>query len=161
MLFVIKDDWSNYTEEDYEYELKDDQRMSEAGYNRFEVLEYWGLMDAEYAKDVGIELQKRSIFLMRFKSMLDFFFCNLSYIRAVINPFTPHRIPYNAFPYERNPYSFFGVGVAEMMNDSQQIMNGHARMAIDNLALSGSLVFDVDETMLVGGQSMEICRQSL
>jgi hypothetical protein len=42
------------------------------------------------------------------------------------------------------------------MNDSQQIMNGHARMAIDNLALSGSLVFDVDETALVGGQSMEI-----
>jgi hypothetical protein len=35
-------------------------------------------------------------------------------------------------------------------------MNGHARMAIDNLALSGSLVFDVDETSLVGGQSMEI-----
>jgi hypothetical protein len=35
-------------------------------------------------------------------------------------------------------------------------MNGHARMAIDNLALAGSLVFDVDESALVGGQSMEI-----
>jgi len=60
------------------------------------------------------------------------------------------------FPYERNPYSFFGIGVAENMDDSQQIMNGHARMAIDNLALSGSVVFDVDESALVGGQSMEI-----
>tara|TARA_B110000114_G_scaffold173291_1_gene200753 strand:- start:53 stop:901 length:849 start_codon:yes stop_codon:yes gene_type:complete len=29
-------------------------------------------------------------------------------------------------------------------------------MAIDNLAMSGSLVFDVDESALVGGQSMEI-----
>ena len=46
----------NYTEKDYEYELKDDQRMSELGASRFEVLEYWGLMDAEYAKEVGIEL---------------------------------------------------------------------------------------------------------
>jgi len=35
-------------------------------------------------------------------------------------------------------------------------MNGHARMAIDNLALAGSLVFDVDESALVGGQSMDI-----
>jgi hypothetical protein len=77
-------------------------------------------------------------------------------LRAVINPFTPHRIPYHAFTYERNPYSFFGIGVAENMDDSQKIMNGHARMAIDNLALSGSLVFDVDESALVGGQSMEI-----
>ena len=35
------------------------------------------------------------------------------------------------------------------MDDSQQIMNGHARMAIDNLALAGNLVFDIDETMSV------------
>ena len=54
------------------------------------------------------------------------------------------------------PTAFFGIGVAENMDDSQQIMNGHARMAIDNLALSGSLVFDVDESALVGGQSMDI-----
>ena len=60
------------------------------------------------------------------------------------------------FPYERNPYNFFGIGVAENMDDSQQIMNGHARMAIDNLALAGSLVFDVDESALVGGQSMDV-----
>jgi hypothetical protein len=42
------------------------------------------------------------------------------------------------------------------MQDSQQVMNGHARMAIDNLALSGNLVFDVDETMLVPGQDMKV-----
>jgi len=144
----------NYTEEDYEYELKDDQRMSEMGASRFEVLEYWGLMDAEYAKDVGIELPEGVDILDEVQ--INAWICNGLVLRAVINPFTPHRIPYNAFPYERNPYSFFGVGVAENMNDSQQIMNGHARLAIDNLALSGSLVFDVDETMLVGGQSMEI-----
>ena len=144
----------NYTEEDYEYELKDDQRMAEMGASRFEVLEYWGLMDAEYAKDVGIELPEEVDVLDEIQ--INAWICNGLVLRAVVNPFTPHRIPYNAFPYERNPYSFFGVGVAENMNDSQQIMNGHARLAIDNLALSGSLVFDVDETMLVGGQSMEI-----
>ena len=79
--------------------------------------------------------------------------CGDKLLRAVINPFTPYRIPYHAFPYERNPYNFFGIGIAENMDDSQQIMNGHARMAIDNLAMSGSLVFDVDESALVGGQS--------
>ena len=144
----------NYTEEDYEYELKDDQRMTEAGASRFEVIEYWGLMDAEYAKEVGIELPEEVDILDEIQ--INAWICNGLVLRAVVNPFTPYRIPYNAFPYERNPYSFFGVGVAENMNDSQQIMNGHARMAIDNLALSGSVIFDVDETMLVGGQSMEI-----
>ena len=144
----------NYVEKDYEYELKDDQRMSDMGSSRFEVLEYWGLMDAEYAKEVGMELPEGVDTLDEIQ--INAWICNGLVLRAVVNPFTPHRIPYNAFPYERNPYSFFGIGVAENMNDSQQIMNGHARMAIDNLALSGSLVFDVDETMLVGGQSMEV-----
>ena len=45
-----------------------------------------------------------------------------------------------------NPYQFFGVGIPENMDDAQTIMNGHARMAIDNLALAGNLVFDIDET---------------
>ena len=35
-------------------------------------------------------------------------------------------------------------------------MNGHIRMAIDNLALAGNLVFDIDETQLVPGQSRDI-----
>ena len=144
----------NYVEKDYEYELKDDNRMSDLGSSKFEVLEYWGMMDVEYAKEIGMDLSPETDSLDEIQ--INAWICNGKVLRAVVNPFTPSRIPYNAFPYERNPYSFFGVGVAENMNDSQQIMNGHARMAIDNLALSGSLVFDVDETMLVGGQSMEI-----
>jgi hypothetical protein len=42
------------------------------------------------------------------------------------------------------------------MEDAQKLMNGHVRMAIDNLALAGNLVFDVDEASLVPGQNMDI-----
>ena len=144
----------NYEEKDYEQELKDDHRTSEEGGGQFEVLEYWGVIDAEYAREVGMDISDEVDDLAEVQ--VNAWICNGQMLRAVINPFTPFRIPYHAFPYERNPYSFFGIGVAENMDDSQRIMNGHARMAIDNLALSGSLVFDVDETALVGGQSMEI-----
>jgi len=144
----------NYEEKDYEQELKDDHRTSEEGGGQFEVLEYWGVIDAEYAREVGMDIPEEVDDLDEVQ--VNAWICNGQMLRAVINPFTPFRLPYHAFPYERNPYSFFGIGVAENMDDSQRIMNGHARMAIDNLALSGSLVFDVDETALVGGQSMEI-----
>ena len=144
----------NYEEKDYEYELKDDNRMSDIGSAKYEVLEYWGIMDAQYAREVGMELSDDVDDLDEVQ--INAWVSNGKVLRAVVNPFTPHRIPYHAFSYEKNPYSFFGIGVAENMDDSQKIMNGHARMAIDNLALSGSLVFDVDETALVGGQTMEI-----
>ena len=145
---------ANYVEKDYEYALKDDNKMEEDYQTNFEVIEYWGMMDAEYAREVGIDLDDSIDDLDEVQ--INAWMCGDKLLRAVINPFTPYRIPYHAFPYERNPYNFFGIGVAENMDDSQQIMNGHARMAIDNLAMSGSLVFDVDESALVGGQSMEI-----
>ena len=144
----------NYEEKDYEHELKDSHQNDDLAMSKFEVLEYWGMMDIDYAKEIGMELPEEIDELDEIQ--INAWVCNGKVLRAVVNPFSPARLPYNAFPYERNPYSFFGIGVAENMNDSQQIMNGHARMAIDNLALSGSLVFDIDETMLVGGQSMEI-----
>ena len=144
----------NYVQKDYEHELKDDQRGQEYGSGQFEVLEYWGIMDAEYAREVGMELSEDIDDLDEVQ--VNAWICNGTLLRSVVNPFTPHRLPYHSFAYEKNPYSFFGIGVAENMDDSQKIMNGHARMAIDNLALSGSLIFDVDESALVGGQSMEV-----
>ena len=145
---------ANYEEKSFESHLKDDARADEDYQTNFEVLEYWGIMDAEYAREVGIELADDIDDLDEVQ--VNAWICGNSLLRAVVNPFTPYRIPYHAFPYERNPYNFFGIGVAENMDDSQQIMNGHARMAVDNLAMAGSLVFDVDESALVGGQSMEI-----
>ena len=145
---------ANYQEKDFEYQLKDDARVDEEYQTNFEVLEYWGLMDAEYAREVGIQLDEDIDDLDEVQ--INAWISGNKILRAVINPFTPYRIPYHAFPYERNPYNFFGIGIAENMSDSQQVMNGHARMAIDNLALSGSVVFDVDESALVGGQSMEV-----
>ena len=145
---------ANYEEKSFESHLKDDARADEDYQTNFEVLEYWGIMDAEYAREVGIELSDNIDDLDEVQ--VNAWVCGDSLLRAVVNPFTPYRLPYHAFPYERNPYNFFGIGVAENMDDSQQIMNGHARMAVDNLAMAGSLVFDVDESALVGGQSMEI-----
>ena len=145
---------ANYVEKDFESQLKDDSRSEEDVNSSFEVLEYWGMMDAEYAREVGIDVPDSVDDLDEVQ--VNIWTCGTYLLRAVLNPFTPYRLPYHAFPYERNPYNFFGIGVAENMDDSQQIMNGHARMAVDNLALAGSLVFDVDESALVGGQSMEI-----
>ena len=145
----------NYEARDFEDQITADEDKSETDYSdRFEILEYWGVMDADYAREVGIDLPDTVDDLDEVQ--INAWTCGHYLLRAVVNPFTPPSLPYHAFPYEKNPYSFFGIGVPENMLDSQQIMNGHARMAIDNLALSGSLVFDVDESALVGGQSMDI-----
>ena len=144
----------NYEEKYFENQLNEDNNTEDYNTDRYEVLEYWGMMDAEYAREAGIDLPASIDDLDEVQ--INAWTCGGMLLRAVVNPFTPPTIPYHAFPYERNPYSFFGIGVPENMSDSQTIMNGHARMAVDNLALAGSLVFDIDDSALVGGQSMEI-----
>ena len=122
--------------------------------NRFEVLEYWGTVDAMTAREHGLEVSEDIEDLTEVQ--VNIWTCKGKVIRIVENPFKPFRIPYQAFAYENNPYQFFGIGVPENMDDAQQIMNGHARMAIDNLALAGNLVFDIDESALVNNQNMEV-----
>ena len=48
----------NYEERDYETALKDDSRTETYGSGQFEVVEYWGVMDAEYARQVGMEISE-------------------------------------------------------------------------------------------------------
>jgi hypothetical protein len=144
----------SYEPRGYESSLQDRESTDELNKNRYEILEYWGTLDTHLAKEAGIELDEESDELDEIQ--VNAWICNGEVIRLVLNPFTPNRLPYLICPYEINPYQFFGVGIPENMDDSQTIMNGHARMAIDNLALAGNLVFDIDETMLVPGQDMKV-----
>ena len=121
---------------------------------RYEVLEYWGMLDAMLAKSFGLDIPDSVSDLESVQ--VNAWIVENQVIRLVLNPFVPARIPFYTFPYELNPYQLFGIGVAENMEDSQLLMNGHMRMAIDNLALAGNMVFDIDETQLVPGQSMDI-----
>ena len=143
---------ADYTREYWEDSLEDDSINTDM--DRYEVLEYWGILDAELAEKADIKIPKE----LRDKDeiQVNIWVCNGQILRLVLNPFTPSRIPYLAVPYELNPYSFFGIGVAENMTDTQLLMNGFMRMAVDNAALSGNLIFEVDETNLVPGQDMTI-----
>ena len=122
--------------------------------DRFEVLEYWGVIDAELAEEADLELPEEVA--DRDEVQVNVWICNGQILRFVVNPFTPTRIPYTAVPYELNPYGFFGIGVAENMEDTQLLMNGFIRMAVDNGALSGNLLIEIDETNLVPGQDLSV-----
>ena len=124
------------------------------GVERFEVLEYWGMCDTDMLEENEVEIPKE---LKKFDELqANIWICNGKLLRMVLNPFKPATIPYMAAPYELNPYSFFGVGLAENMDDTQTLMNGFMRMAVDNAVLSGNLLIEVDETNLVPGQDLSV-----
>ena len=121
---------------------------------RYEVLEFWGYVDSDKLEENGVDIPEELKELEQINCNI--WVCQGHVLRMVLNPFKPVRIPYYAVPYEHNPYSFFGVGIAENMDDTQTLMNGFMRMAIDNAALSGNLIMEVDETNLVPGQDLSV-----
>jgi len=142
----------DYVRKHWEMKMEDDDTLSES--ERWEVLEFWGFVDTDILEENGVKIPRE------FKDLVEIscniWICNGEVLRMVLNPFKPARIPYYATPYEHNPYSFFGVGIAENMDDTQTLMNGFMRMAIDNAALSGNLIIELDETNLVPGQDMSV-----
>lgn len=142
----------NYVPEYWESTITDNQ--IQVTNERYEVLEYWGVIDADHAALADLKIPPEAE--QDDEYQVNIWICNGQILRLVFNPFTPKRIPYHATPYELNPYSFFGIGIAENMTDTQMLMNGFMRMAVDNAALSGNIVIEVDETNMVPGQSMEV-----
>jgi hypothetical protein len=145
-------DGPDYTKKSWEDDLNDYQ--TDTGVERYEVLEYWGVVDVELLEKNDVKIPSELADMPELQANI--WFTNGKIIRLVLNPFKPVRIPYYAVPYELNPYSFFGVGIAENMDDTQTLMNGFMRLSVDNAVLSGNLVFEVDETNLVPGQDLTI-----
>ena len=145
--------WEDDIESD-SYGIDSDAGDPTTGIDRFEVIEFWGTVDTEIAKEAGIKLPKELKKLEEIQ--INCWVCNDEILRLVINPFTPKRIPYCSAPYEINPYSFFGIGLAENMDDTQTLMNGFMRLAVDNAVLSGNLLIEVDESNLVPGQDLTV-----
>lgn len=148
----IIDQKEDYVKKYWEDDIRD--YTPNFGVERFEVLEYWGNVDIELLKDNDVDIPKEFEDLGEVQANI--WFSNNKILRLVLNPFKPAKIPYYAVPYELNPYSLAGVGIAENMDDTQTLMNGFMRMAVDNAVLSGNLIFEVDETNLVPGQDLSV-----
>ena len=142
----------DYVQKYWEMTMEDDDTQPTS--ERWEVLEFWGYVDTKLLEEHGVDIPAELSDLDEVNCNV--WICNGEVLRFVLNPFKPTRIPYYAVPYEHNPYSFFGVGIAENMDDTQTLMNGFMRMAIDNAALSGNLIIEVDETNLVPGQDLSV-----
>jgi hypothetical protein len=141
---------ANYVNKSFEHIVREEDAIMDKS-KLWEVYEYWGYISKEEALEVGLPIDENSE-----QVQVNCWICGTEVLRVITNPFLPQRLPYFLFNYEVSPYNIYGTGVPETMEDSQKMMNGFARLAVDNLALAGNMVFDVDESMLVPGQDMSI-----
>ena len=82
----------NYQEKYYETTLNASNDDPNYTGSRFEVLEYWGILDAKFAEEIGIELPKE--IKGEDSVQVNIWVSGNQILRFVANPFLPTRIPY-------------------------------------------------------------------
>lgn len=116
---------------------------------RFEVLEYWGMVDGQDLSDCGCEVGEE---FLSVELEANVWFINGTVIKAQLNPLPRKRIPYFICPYEKLPHQMWGVSIPRMMRDSQVTINAASRMMIDNAAISSGPMVEVNNDLLAAGE---------
>ncbi len=115
---------------------------------KIEALEFWGAVQGKLLLDWGIEE-------VDIDPDIDYevnaWKVGQHVIRAILNPDTLGRKPYNVDSYERVPGSFWGKGIPELMADIQDVCNALARAIVNNAGLASGPQVEVN---------MERCEQS-
>lgn len=143
----------SYEEDWWDHDIDDDSVRTST--NRYEVLEFWGTIDVEdFQEEIDEEFDLPDAYKDAEELNVSLWVCNGQVLKFTLNAYRPQKIPFHTFRYEYNPGNFYGIGLAENMSDTQLLMNGFMRMAIDNAARSGHAVFEVDEDALVPGQDL-------
>lgn len=99
---------------------------------RFIVLKRWGMISGKDLQDAGLKVDEDQL---EEQVMAQVWTCGNTLIRiSVSDELHKDRIPIYAVPYMVSPHSMYGIGIAEMMFDSQAAVNACERAKMDNMA---------------------------
>ncbi len=133
----------NHNREHHEIErqtLGNINHFGNSGY--YEILEYWGRVDGAQLLAAGMDVDR--------EQLSQEFMCNVwisghKVIKILIDDSVNKNRKYFVFSYEQIPNQLWGVGVPEIMMDSQDVLNAAFRRLLDDVAMTGNqLEINVD-----------------
>ena len=122
---------------------------------RYEVIEYWGYLDADDIAKSGITLPEE---LDGFDVCANVWLLNDAVIKFEVAPVQAIGIPYFWYYFVKDETSIFGEGIPVIMRDPQRLFNACVRALLDNTAASAGPIYEINEDLLSPGQSPDNLR---
>lgn len=105
---------------------------------KIEALEFWGSVQGKILIEWGMDAEGIDPSL---EYEVNVWQVGTHVIRAILNPDKLGRKPYSITSFEKIPGCFWGMGIPELMSDSQDACNATARAIVNNAGIaSGPLV---------------------
>ena len=111
---------------------------------RYEVLEYWGIIEANELIDMGLEVPDDS---------QDEFWANVwllgpNVIKIEVQPIEGMQLPYFAYYWDKDETSIFGEGIPSVIRDDDTSLNAATRAMQDNAAICAGPITEVNVDLL-------------
>lgn len=115
--------------------------------DRFDVMEYWGLVRGTDLDRAGVETPDPDA-----DYYANIWFCAGKTLYAALSPLKRQTLPYHIVPYEKIPHKLHGIGPSRMIRDSQIMLNAATRTALDNMALSSGPQVEVNTAVIADNE---------
>jgi hypothetical protein len=112
------------------------------------MLDWWGFLNKEDIEEMGLDLEDGSDETEEYIWNIQSIDGKVIYMEA--SEFHRDRLPFYVTPFERIPRKMFGRGPAEMMEDSQRMINACARAQAKNLSYASGPMLTVDTSRATG-----------
>ena len=115
-----------------------------ANNKRYEVVEYWGVVDASKLASAGLDIPDDS---------QEEFWANIwllggTIIKIEVQPIEGMQLPYFAYYWDKDETSIFGEGIPSIIRDDDQALNASTRAMLDNAAICAGPVLETNVDLL-------------
>lgn len=119
---------------------------------RYEVIEYWGIIDADDIRESGFDLPEN---LDGLDLLVNIWLLRDKIIKLEVSELQSIGIPYYWYYYSKDETCIFGEGVPVIIRDAEKLFNASVRALCDNTAGSAGPVYEVNEDLLSPGQDVD------
>lgn len=117
---------------------------------RYEVVEFWGVIDAKELIDLGMQLPDDS---------MEEYWANVwmlgpKIIKVDVQPIEGMQLPYYAYYWDKDETSIFGEGIPSIMRDDQTSLNAATRALQDNAAICAGPQLEANVDLLAPNEDV-------
>lgn len=144
--------YERYSYENVMQELGGQASQAVNELRKYELLEFWGSMDAEVLSNAGLDTGDK-----KGETRFTAWVLDGKVIKLALNPFPFGTKTYHQFVFEEDEVNLMGSGLPPIMRDSQLAVASFSRMLVDNASVVCGPNVEVDTDIISPSQtSMEI-----
>ena len=116
------------------------------GERKYEILEYWGFLDASDLEDIGATVPEELRGDLEIAANV--WVLGDKVIKAAVSHLGDLQWPFFLYYYDKDETSIFGEGIPTILRDIQELVNSAFRAMLDNAAIAAGPQFEVNMDLI-------------